>query len=178
MVGRIVCYTDGSASVAGALAGVGGFATYFPNLFGKKVAFSAGFKQAKVGQMEVLALLYALRALPKNIDEKTPFVVYSDSEYVVKTFTENRFEKWRSAGWTNTSGDVKNKELWIEIHKELQNRPDLSFTIKHIRSHQVEKEKDPVKKQILKNNPHIIGNMIVDKLSDYKRHAVLLDKVE
>ena len=178
MAGRVICYTDGSASVAGKLAGVGGFAAYFPDLFGKKTAFTAGFKNAKVGQMEVLALLYAIRAIPKKPNESVILTVYSDSEYVVKSFTENRLEKWRAAGWTNTSGEVKNKDLWVKICNELESRPKLVFEIKHIRSHQVEKEKDHIKKEALKKDPNIIGNMIADKLSDYKRHLVLLDKVE
>ncbi len=45
----------------------------------------------------------------------------------------------------------------------------------HIRSHQVEKEKDPVKKKQLMEDPNIIGNMVADRLADYKRHKQLRD---
>ena len=45
----------------------------------------------------------------------------------------------------------------------------------HIRSHQVEKMKDPAKKKALMQDPNIVGNMMADRLADYKRHAELLD---
>lgn len=167
----IIAYTDGSASVAGSMKGMSGFGTYFPNLFGEKKAFSIGFENGKTGEMEVLALLYAIRQMPVLYrGEQIKLTVYSDSEYVVKTFTENRLEKWRKANWTNTSGEVKNKDLWIKIHEELSKRSFLKLEMKHIKSHQVEKEKNAEKRDLLLKNPHIIGNSIVDKLADYKRH--------
>jgi ribonuclease HI len=165
---EIVCYTDGSASVAGTLKGKGGFGTFFPDLFGKPKAFSIGFENAKVGEMEVLALLFAIRQMPKT---EVILNVYSDSEYVVKTFTENRLKKWKENGWTNTSGVVANKHLWILIDREILTRPLLKLELKHIKSHQVDKEKCPVKKKELMSDLHIIGNLMADKLADYKRHS-------
>jgi len=167
---EILVYTDGSASVAGDMKGYSGFATYFPNLFGQKKAYSLGFTKGKIGEMEVLALLYAIRKMPVNSQEPIKLIVYSDSEYVVKTFTENRLEKWRSNNWTNTSGEVANKQLWILIHEGLQKRRYLQIELKHIKSHQVEKEKDPVKKEQLRNDLHVRGNLVVDHLANYKRH--------
>lgn len=166
---NIVAYTDGSASVAGDLKGCSGFGTYFPDLFGGKKAFSLGFEQGKTGEMEVLALLYAVRQIP--IKEPVKLTIYSDSEYVVKTFTENRLEKWKKNGWKNTSGEVKNKELWILIYQALKKRKYLKLELIHIKSHQVEKEKNLVRKQWLLENPHIIGNRIADELANYKRHS-------
>jgi ribonuclease HI len=165
----ITAYTDGSASVAGSMKGYAGFGTYFPDLFGQKKAFSAGFENGLTGQMEVLALLTAIKQMP--LKDNIKLVVYSDSEYVVKTFTEGRLERWRKADWTNTSGEIKNKDLWIKIHKELKSRSHLKLEMKHIKSHQVEKEKNLEKRALLLKNPHIIGNSVVDKLADYKRHT-------
>jgi ribonuclease HI len=170
----ITAYTDGSASVAGKLAGQGGFGVYFPDLFGEKKAYSAGYKKAKVGQMEVCALLYAIRAMPFSHPNPITLQVYSDSEYVVKTFTENRLKKWIANGWCNSSGQVANKSLWVLIVDGLKRRPYMSLEMVHIRSHQVEKEKDPIKKEELKKNIHIQGNLVVDALADYKRHTKLL----
>jgi len=112
---QIFVYTDGSASVAGKLAGRGGFGTYFPvnEIFGKPKAFSLGFLKAKTGQMEVLALLYAIRAMPLKYQSLVKLSVYSDSEYVVKSFTENRLERWRERGWINSSGNVANRGQFI-----------------------------------------------------------------
>lgn len=177
MIGEIICYTDGSASVAGQMSGRGGFGTYFPNLFGRKRAFSLGFDNIKVGAAESLALLYAIRAMPKTYNESLKLVVYSDSEYICKTFTEGRLEKWRDNGWTNTSGEVKNKAIWIAVHQGLWERKYLQIELRHIRSHQVEKEKDPEKKANLLANIHIQGNLVVDALANYKRHEKRLNSI-
>jgi ribonuclease HI len=123
--------------------------------------------------MEISALLYAILSTPKNYNEKVNLIVYSDSEYVVKSFTENRLAKWVSNNWINTSGKVKNKDLWEKLLYELGERKYLSLEMKHIRSHQVEKEKNPVAKAYLMQDPNIIGNMVADRLADYKRHEKL-----
>ena len=169
---KIIAYIDGSAVVRGASKGHGGFGTYFPDLNGSKAAFSLGFKETKTGRMEISALYYAITALEN--DFKGDLIVYSDSEYVVKSFTENRLLKWIKNGWKNTSGEVKNQDLWKAIIKELRNRKDMKLEMRHIRSHQVEKEKDKDKKKQLMLDPNIIGNMMADRLADYKRHKTLL----
>jgi len=174
MGSEINVYTDGSASVAGSMKGYSGFGCYFPDLFGKPKAFSIGFEKGKTGEMEVLALLYAIKQMPFT---EVILNVYSDSEYVVKTFTEDRLQKWKSNGWTNTSGEVANKNLWIKIDREVLSRPKMKLNLIHIRSHQVDKEKDPDKKKLLMSNPHIVGNLMADKLADYKRHTTRLAHV-
>tara|TARA_R110002049_G_scaffold281620_1_gene461269 strand:- start:2579 stop:3109 length:531 start_codon:yes stop_codon:yes gene_type:complete len=174
---KVIAYTDGSAVVKGKAKGHGGFGTYFPDLYGSKQAFSLGFKDTKTGRMELSALYYAITAI--RIDSAVELVIYSDSEYVVKSFTLGRLKKWIAAGWRNTSGEVKNKDLWKAIKHELDMRPLMTLEMIHIRSHQVEKEKDAAKKQALMQDPNIIGNMMADRLADYKRHTELLtsDKV-
>jgi ribonuclease HI len=170
---QIKAYTDGSAAVAGVNKGKGGFGTYFPDLFGNRKAFSLGFKQAKTGEMEVMALLFAIKAMPLKSEESLELLVYSDSEYVVKTFVENRIEKWIANDWRNSSGIVKNLELWKAVMYHLEKRKYLKLTMTHIRSHQLEKEKDPEKLAILKKCENIRGNLMADKLADYKRHEKL-----
>ena len=174
---KIIAYTDGSAVVKGKAKGNGGFGTYFPNLYGSKAAFSLGFKDTKTGRMEISALFYAVTAIEN--DFKGTLTVYSDSEYVVKSFTEKRLLKWIKNGWMNTSGEVKNIDLWKALKTKLDERPNMILEMIHIRSHQVEKEKDPIKKKELMQYPKIIGNMMADQLADYKRHTELLnsDKV-
>lgn len=176
----VLTYTDGSAVVRGKCKGHGGFGTYFPDFYGNKKAYSLGYSETKTGRMEIKALYYAIKAF--YVNHKEPFIlrVYSDSEYVVKSFTEKRLERWIQAGWRNTSGIVKNKDLWMAVIDALNERKFLKLEMVHIRSHQVEKEKDPVKKAELLRDPHIIGNMMADRLADYKRHKVLLesDKIQ
>ncbi len=166
----IIAYTDGSAVVRGKSKGRGGFGTYFPNLYGEAKAFSDGFNQTKTGAMELSALYYAIMAMPTRSPERVVLRVYSDSEYIVKSFTENRLNRWIQAGWRNTSGEVKNKEKWAAVVEALNKRSYLILDMVHIRSHQVEKEKDLVKKAALLKDPNIIGNMVADRLADYKRH--------
>jgi len=170
----IIAYTDGSAVAHGKNKGKGGFGTYFPDFYGNKKAYSLGFSNTKTGRMEISALYYAISAFYVNHKEQISLVVYSDSEYVVKSFTEGRLERWIQAGWRNTSGEVKNKDMWEAVIKSLNNRKFINLELRHIRSHQIEKEKNPVAKAYLMKDPHIVGNMVADRLADYKRHKTLL----
>ena len=60
---KIIAYTDGSAVVKGRAKGNGGFGTYFPSLYGSRIAFSLGFEDTKTGRMELSALYYAITAI-------------------------------------------------------------------------------------------------------------------
>lgn len=177
---KIYCYTDGSAVILKnpTRNGPGGFAAYFPDFYGKKLAYSMGFESTKTGRMEVMALLYAIRALPRDMKEKVELIVYSDSQYVTKSFTEGWLKKWISNNWCNASGEIKNKDLWQSINKNIINRPFLKLTMIHIKGHQLDKAKKSDKPKLL-NNSHIVGNSIADRLADYKRHKKLLksDKI-
>ena len=65
--------------------------------------------------------------------------------------------------------------MWSEILLALGNRKYLTLEMKHIYSHQVEKEKDPIKKAALMKNLHIIGNIMADELAAYKEFDSYLD---
>lgn len=175
---NFIVYTDGSAVAIGKNKGRGGFGTYFPDdFFGKKAAYSLGYKNTKTGRMELMALYFAIKHFDKHLTfEPVVLTVYSDSEYVVKSFTEHRLERWINNGWRNSSGEVANIDLWKAIIHVLVERKYLTLKMKHIKSHQVEKAGKP-KNQMLVNalmkNPHIRGNMIADRLADYKRHTNL-----
>lgn len=163
---KISVYTDGSAVVSGKFKGRGGFATYFPNLFGNKKVYSKGFINTKTGRMEIMALLYAIKAIPTH--KALELNVYSDSQYVVKSFTENRLEKWVSNDWASYGNEVKNVDLWKKVLKELGLRKKLTLYLHHIKSHQYDSEKDPIKKKELLKNEHILGNTIADYFANYK----------
>ncbi|AGH56745.1 Rnase H [Cellulophaga phage phi19:2] len=168
----ITAFTDGSAVVRGSRKGNGGFGTYFPDLFGKQKAFSQGYQQTKTGRMEITALYYALKAFPETSEESIILEVYSDSEYVVKTFTEKRLERWVMNNWTNTSGLVKNRDLWEAILKQLKTKKYLILRMNHIKAHSLEKCSPEERSELLQNEL-IKGNAIADKLADYKRHSFL-----
>ena len=168
----IKAYTDGSACVKGDNKGKGGFGTFFPNLFGKKKAFSLGFINTKTGRMEIMALLYAIRAIP--INQECILKVFPDSEYIIKAFTEKRLEKWVKNNWITygyRGGEqpVKNIDLWKKVLRELEIRKNLTLTLEHVKAHQLDKIKDKKKIKGMLQDENILGNFVADKLADYKR---------
>ncbi len=168
---KILAYTDGSAVASGKLKGNGGFGTYFPNLLGERKAFALGYEDTKTGRMEIIALLYALRAIPENLE--CELEVYSDSQYVVKTFTEKRLQKWIKNKWLSYGNEIKNVDLWKKIIKELRLRPRMKLSMIWIKAHQIDKLKksETEKRKELLKDKHIVGNSVADKLADHKRHV-------
>lgn len=167
---EIICYTDGSAVANGAKKGQGGFGVYFPNHYGIRRAWSGGSDDTKTGRMELTALLTAIKTFYYSHKEPLRLVVYSDSQYVVKSFTEKRLEKWIRNGWRNSSGEVKNLDLWKQVVQELKSRQHfMKLEMRWIKAHQLDKCTKEERKELL-TNPHIHGNAIADRLADYKRH--------
>ena len=167
---EVLAYTDGSAVTTGVNKGRGGFGTYFPNLNGKKVGKYMGFEQTKTGRMEISALLYAILSIETN--DPLILKVYSDSQYVTKTFTEGRLEKWKSNRWFSNGFQVKNIDLWKAVDKALLERPNLKLEMVWIKGHQVEKEKNPVAKAYLMQDLNILGNMTADHLANKWRENI------
>lgn len=167
---QIVAYTDGSAVASGKLKGHGGFGTYFPNLFGEKKAFSKGYLDTKTGRMEIMALIYAVKAIPK--DYNCELIVYSDSQYVVKSFTEKRLENWVANGWKSYGQDIANVDLWKVLLDSLNERSGLKLNMKWIKSHQIDKLKkcEVNRRAEMLLDENILGNAIADILADHKRH--------
>lgn len=172
----IIAYTDGSAVVSGVNKGKGGYGTYFPNFYGKPVGLHEGFIKTKTGRTEIHALLAAIKAFYVNHREDITLRVYSDSQYVTKAFTDGRLKKWSRNNWQNTTGTIKNIDLWKAILLELKSRPFLTLDMIWIKGHQLDKEKNSEKREELKNNPHIIGNAMADKLADGWRKGINLKK--
>jgi len=70
---------------------------------------------------ELSAPINGLKSLK---DTKIPIVVYCDSQYVVNGITTWIYG-WIKNGWKH--GKVKNKELWIELLKQKNRFPNISF---------------------------------------------------
>lgn len=172
---EIIAYTDGSAVVSGAYKGRGGFGVYFPDFYGNPKGVHIGYQHTKTGRTEQLALLYAIKSFYYSHKEEITLKVYSDSQYVVKSFTDKRLEKWKSNGWQNSSGNVKNRDLWEKILLELKLRPFLTLDMNWIKAHRLDKEKNPVAKAYLIQDPHIVGNAMADKLADKWRETPFED---
>lgn len=165
---NIIAFTDGSAVVKGKYSGYGGYGAYITEEGKEDRFFSKGFTGTKTGRMEISALLCVLRQMESN--QRIKLTVHSDSQYVVKAFTEGWLNKWESQKWIKFTGEeVKNVDLWKKIVEEIRKRDKLILIMKHIKSHQVNKAKKKDREELLKN-PIIRGNAIADILADYKRH--------
>lgn len=163
----IECYTDGSACVRGTNKGKGGFAAFFPELENEPKLFSAGYLNTKTGRMEIMALIYSIRAI--NVNTKCTLKVYSDSEYVVKSFTEKRIYKWAANNWISYGNEIKNVDLWKKVLYELKLRPNLTIMLEHVKAHRLDKIKCPNQRKYLLQDKRIMGNYIADKFANYKR---------
>ena len=75
---------------------------------------SGSVSQTTNNQMEILSVINGLKAFDE--DNGVNFVVYSDSQYVVKAFNEGWLKGWLNKGWkTAAKKPVKNKDLWEEL---------------------------------------------------------------
>ena len=113
----IKIYTDGSCL---SNPGNGGWAAII-NMNGEIKKISGNEKNTTNNRMELMAPINAL----KNINSKDPIEIFTDSKYVKNGITE-WINTWVLNNWkTSKKEDVKNKDLWLELHKLNQ-----SFSVK------------------------------------------------
>ena len=111
---QVTIYTDGAAK--GNPNGPGGYGTVLLYTDGKGIChrreYSGGFKKTTNNRMELLAAIVGLEALikPCQVD------LYSDSQYLVKSFNEHWIDGWVKKGWKRNKKDpVKNVDLWKRL---------------------------------------------------------------
>ena len=105
----IKIYTDGSCLEN---PGNGGWAAII-NINGKIKKISGNEKNTTNNRMELMAPINAL----KNINSKDPIEIFTDSKYVKNGITE-WINTWVLNNWkTSKKENVKNKDLWLELHK-------------------------------------------------------------
>ena len=105
----IKIYTDGSCL---SNPGNGGWAAII-NINGEIKKISGNEKNTTNNRMELMAPINAL----KNINSKYPIEIFTDSKYVKNGITE-WINTWVLNNWkTSKKEDVKNKDLWLELHK-------------------------------------------------------------
>lgn len=103
-------YTDGACSPNPGIGGWGAVLSYN----GHSREIYGGRAKTTNNQMEMLAAIEALKAL------KRPCAVtlYTDSKYLQDGITK-WIRGWIKRNWKTKGkkgGDVKNKELWVELH--------------------------------------------------------------
>ena len=105
----IKIYTDGSCM---SNPGNGGWAAII-NINGKIKKISGNEKNTTNNRMELMAPINAL----KNINSKYPIEIFTDSKYVKNGITE-WINTWVLNNWkTSKKETVKNKDLWLKLHK-------------------------------------------------------------
>ena len=105
----IKIYTDGSCL---SNPGNGGWAAII-NMDGKIKKISGYEKNTTNNRMELMAPINAL----KNINSKDLIEIFTDSKYVKNGITE-WINTWVLNNWkTSKKENVKNKDLWLELHK-------------------------------------------------------------
>ena len=105
----IKIYTDGSCL---SNPGNGGWAAII-NTNGEIKKISGNEKNTTNNRMELMAPINAL----KNINSKDPIEIFTDSKYVKNGITE-WINTWVLNNWkTSKKENVKNKDLWLELHK-------------------------------------------------------------
>lgn len=108
---KVVIYTDGSCLKNP--GGAGGYAGILVADGKELTRVSGGECESTNNRMELLAAIKSLEALsPYNIKQIT---LYSDSQYVVNPFVKGWLKNWKKKGWNTTTGEVKNKELWMQL---------------------------------------------------------------
>ena len=105
----IKIYTDGSCLTN---PGDGGWAAII-NIDGEIKKISGSEKNTTNNRMELMAPINAL----KYINSEDPIEIFTDSKYVKNGITE-WINTWVINNWkTSKKEDVKNKDLWLELHK-------------------------------------------------------------
>lgn len=103
-------YTDGGCE--GNPGGVGGYGTVLvvDNKIVKEL--SGNEKDTTNNRMEMMAVIQALTFMQEN--NMTCAEIISDSKYVIDSKTK-WLRGWINNDWKNTSGEVKNRDLWEQI---------------------------------------------------------------
>ena len=115
----IKIYTDGSCL---GNPGNGGWAAIIKDTE-KVIKISGSEKNMTNNKMELMAPINALKKINKGANVE----IYIDSKYVKLGITE-WIHKWIKNNWqTSKKENVKNKDLWIELHEITK-----SFNIKWI----------------------------------------------
>ena len=106
---KVVIYTDGACSGNPGPGGWGAVLLYKEN----RKEISGGKKDTTNNIMELTAVVEALKLLKNPCEVE----LYSDSAYIVNSFTQGWIYGWIKNNWKTSSKEpVKNKEIWQELY--------------------------------------------------------------
>lgn len=112
-------YTDGACQ---GNPGPGGWAAVVTAPDGRKTELSGGAEYTTNNQMELTAVLEALRFVEAHwqshngLSFAADIQIHSDSQYICKAFNEGWLAGWKRNGWVKSDGNPpKNLEIWQEL---------------------------------------------------------------
>lgn len=115
---KVELYSDGSSR---GNPGPGGFGTILRYVDSKggvhEREISQGFRVTTNNRMELLGVITGLEAMNRPCDVD----VYTDSQYVVKAFTDHWIDGWLKRGWKSANKKpVKNVDMWKRLLAAMQ----------------------------------------------------------
>jgi len=117
---QILIFTDGACS---GNPGKGGYGTVIVYPEGKVKELGGGKKETTNNQMEMMAVVMGLKEISSSDKD---VLVLTDSTYVIQGITSWIFG-WKKKSWKTASGsDVSNKDLWVELDREVSKRKEKS----------------------------------------------------
>lgn len=127
---NILIFTDGACS---GNPGPGGYGTVIVYPEGKIKELGGGEAETTNNRMEMMALIKGLRQI-RNL--QSDVWILTDSTYVIRGITQWIWG-WKKRGWkTAAGGDVTNKDLWLELEKEIITRKEQGKVAwKYVRGH-------------------------------------------
>lgn len=121
---KVDLYSDGSSRGNPGPGGYGTLLRYVApsgKVFERE--FSQGFRETTNNRMELLGVIVGLEALNRPCSVQ----VHSDSQYVVKAFTDHWVDGWIARGWKSAAKKpVKNVDLWKRLLAAME-RHEVSF---------------------------------------------------
>ena len=115
MQAEILIYTDGSSRGNPGPGGYGVILHLNNSQYYKEL--SQGYRKTTNNRMELLGVITGFEALKRPCS----VVVVSDSQYVIKAFTDHWINSWQARGWKNAKKEpVKNVDLWKRLLRAIE----------------------------------------------------------
>ena len=138
-------YIDGACS---GNPGIGGWGVVIIINDNKPINLKGGLMKTTNNQMELRAAIESL----KYFKERSVLNLFTDSKYV-KEGIESWILNWEKNGWkTASKKPVKNKELWIELNKQIDRHKIYWQWIKGHAGNKYNEKADFLARKFIENN--------------------------
>ena len=135
---KIIVFTDGSCLDNASEISFGGIGIHYANKELDDVSEPFLIKPITNQRAELYAIYKAIDDITKRLEFET-IIVYSDSEYSIKSLTQ-WIHKWKANNWKKSDGKpVKNRDIIEPIYEIMSSYKDkIKFT--HVKSHSKKKD--------------------------------------